>query len=355
MKIRIGNNIISEKHPTYFIAEVGANHDGDINRAKDLIHLAYSSGANAVKFQNFRAPHIVSDYGFKNLPMKMAHQEKWGKSVFEVYEDASIPFEWTNELSEECNELGLDYFSSPYDFNAVNELEYYFPAIKIGSGDITWLEILRLIASKDKPVLLATGASSFEDVHRAVNTILEINSQLILMQCNTNYSGSNENIKHVNLNVLKTYRALYPNLILGLSDHTLSKSVILGAVSLGARVIERHFTDDRTRQGPDHLFAMEPDEFLEMVELTRELELALGSSNKFVAENEKDIFIIQRRCIRVSRDILAGEEINRDMIDVLRPAPEGSIQPYELEKVIGLKAITKIPQGKEIHWGELSN
>ena len=141
-------------------------------RAKDLIYLAAEAGADAAKFQNFRAAQIVSDLGFRSLGGQKSHQAKWDKPVFEVYHGASIPFEWTPELKQACDGAGIHYFSSPYDFEAVDMLDPFVPAHKIGSGDITWLEILRYIAGKGKPVLLATGASSMGDVQRAVHTIL---------------------------------------------------------------------------------------------------------------------------------------------------------------------------------------
>lgn len=351
--LKIADRSLGLDHPTYFIADVGANHDGDLERAKHLIRLAAEAGADAAKFQNFRAPEIVSDYGFTHMNAQVSHQAKWKKSVFEVYQGASIPFEWTPELGEACAQAGIHYFSSPYDFDAVDQLEAYFPAIKIGSGDITWLEIIRKIASKGKPVLLATGASTMGDVQRAVDTVLAVNRQLVLLQCNTNYTGSQENFDHVHLNVLKTYAAMYPDLVLGLSDHTPGHSAVLGAVALGARVVEKHFTDDNAREGPDHPFAMNPRTWREMVDRTRELERALGSPEKFVAGNEQETVVIQRRCLRAARDVAEGEAFTRDMIKVLRPAAPGAIMPYELDAVMGTRALIDIPAGEALRWTSL--
>jgi N-acetylneuraminate synthase len=140
-EMKIGGQLIGDEHPTYFIADIAANHDGDLNRAIDLIHLSAEAGADAAKFQNFRAPEIVSDFGFRSMEDQKSHQSKWQKSVFEVYESASIPLQWSEDLKQACVEAGIHYFSSPYDFEAVDLLEGFFPAIKIGSGDITWLEI----------------------------------------------------------------------------------------------------------------------------------------------------------------------------------------------------------------------
>jgi N-acetylneuraminate synthase len=353
MEIKIGKHRIGENHPTYFIADIAANHDGDLERAKMLIHLAAEAGANAAKFQNFRAPKIVSDYGFRSMGEQVSHQASWQKSVFEVYQDASIPFEWTPILGEECDEVGIDYFSSPYDFEATDFLDPYVPAIKIGSGEIDWLEAIEHIARKGKPVLLATGASTIGEVQRAVHTILSVNPQLVLMQCNTNYTASPENFDHIHLRVLNTYRSMFPEVILGLSDHTHGHATVLGAVALGARVVEKHFTDDNNRAGPDHRFAMNPKSWAEMVARTRELERALGSGDKFVAGNEKDTAIVQRRCLRASREIKAGEVMTREMIDVLRPATPGAILPSEIHAVIGARALYTIPAGKELRWTDL--
>lgn len=353
MDIQIGTHTIGENHPTYFIADISANHDGDLERAKMLIRLAKEAGADAAKFQNFRAPKIVSDYGFKTMGEQLSHQAKWKKSVFEVYKDASIPFEWTPILKEECDKTGIDYFSSPYDFDAIDMLDPFVPAYKIGSGDITWLEALERMARKGKPVILATGASDIGEVQRAVHTILAINPQLVLMQCNTNYTASLENFDHIHLRVLETYRIMFPQVILGLSDHTSRHATVLGAVTLGARVIEKHFTDDNSRIGPDHPFSMTPETWREMVDRTRELERALGSADKVIAGNEKDTVIVQRRCLRAARDIHAGEVISREMIDVLRPATPGAIMPYEIDQLIGKKAVKEITAGKELRWGEI--
>lgn len=353
MEIRIGSHTIGINHPTYFIADIAANHDSDLERARMLIHLAKEAGADAAKFQNFRAPQIVSDYGFRHMGDRVSHQAAWKKSVFQVYQEASIPFQWTPVLKEECDRAGLDYFSSPYDFEAIDMLEPFVPAYKIGSGEIDWLEALEKMALKGKPIILATGASTIGEVQRAVHTILRHNRQLVLMQCNTNYTASPENFDHIHLNVLKTYAVMFPDVILGLSDHTHGNATVLGAVTLGARIIERHFTDSNEREGPDHKFAMNPQAWSDLVSETRLLERALGSPDKFIAGNEMDTSIVQRRCLRAARDIKTGETISRDMIDVLRPATPGGIKPSEIDQVIGTRAVSDIPAGKELRWTDL--
>lgn len=351
--IQLGDRFVGGDNPTYFIADISANHDGKLDRAKMLIRLAAEAGADAAKFQNFRAPKIVSDHGFKSLGTQQSHQASWEKSVFEVYQDASIPFEWTPELKDECDRVGIHYFSSPYDFEAVDMLEPFVPAYKIGSGDITWLEMLRHIAGKGLPVILATGAASIGDVQRAVDEILNVNSELILMQCNTNYTASLENFDHIHLNVLNTYAQLYPDVVLGLSDHTSKHATVLGSVALGARAIEKHFTDDNSRIGPDHPFSMDPVSWRDMVDRTHELERALGSPNKRVAENELETVVLQQRCLRAARDIKSGEKFTREMIEVLRPAPVEAIRPYAIDELIGKSANRDLPAGAEIRWSEV--
>jgi len=355
MEIKIGDRLIGPQHPTYFIADVAANHDGDLQRAIQLIRLAKEAGADAAKFQNFQAARIVSDYGFKHMDGQVSHQANWKKSVFEVYQGASIPLDWTPILKQTCDEAGIDYFTSPYDFDAIDYVADYIPAYKIGSGEIDWIESLEYIARKGKPVLLATGAANIGEVQKAVHVILANNLNLVLMQCNTNYTASPENFDHIHLNVLKTYAGMFPKVVLGLSDHTHGPATVLGAVALGARVIERHFTDDNNREGPDHKFATDPQDWADMVAETRKLERALGSADKFVAGNEKDTVVVQRRCLRAARDIQVGEVIERAMIDVLRPASPGSILPSQLLEVIGTRALHTLPRGKELRWTDLGD
>lgn len=349
-RIKIADHWIGDNEPTYFIADIAANHDGQLDRAKKLVELAKEAGAAAAKFQNFRAPKIVSKHGFESLGRQLSHQAGWKQSVYEVYEDASLPWEWTEKLKEHCDRVGIHYFSAPYDLEAVDMLAPFVPAFKIGSGDITWREILEKIARKDKPVILSTGASDLGDVQRAVNVIRSINPNLILLQCNTNYTGSRENFKYVQLNVLKTYRAMYSDLIIGLSDHTPGHAAVLGAVALGARVVEKHFTDDRRREGPDHPFSMDPTAWREMVERTRELELALGDGDKKIEGNEVETVILQRRCLRAAKKISAGTILTRDLVDALRPAPLDAVFPYELERILGKRAKMDLGEGEYLTW-----
>jgi sialic acid synthase SpsE len=353
--LKLGKRAVGSGHPTYFIADISANHDGDLGRAKLLIRLCAEAGADAAKFQNFRAPKIVSEPGFQALKKQLSHQSKWKKSVVQVYQDASLPWEWTPALKQECDACGIEYFSAAYDLEAVDMLDPYVELFKIGSGDITWPEMLRKVAKKQKPVLLATGASDMEEVRRAVEEILRINSQLVLMQCNTNYTASLENFRYIDLNVLTTYQAMFPSVILGLSDHTPGHATALGAIALGARVIEKHFTDDNGREGPDHPFSMTPKTWREMVDRTRELEYALGSPLKHVEENERETVVVQRRCLRAAHDLAAGTVLTPEMLEALRPAPRDAVPPFELARVVGKKVIRGVRCGEHLTWDVLAD
>ena len=348
--IEIQGRKIGPQFPTYFIADIAANHDGDLNRAKDLIYMASEAGADAAKFQHFTAETIISKVGFENLLVQKSHQASWKKSVFEVYKDASISQEWNLVLKETCDKAGITFFTSPYSLEIVDQIDPYVPAYKIGSGDITWLEIINHIASKGKPYIIASGASNINDVLRAVSAGLKINSQICLMQCNTNYTANLENFKYINLNVLNLYREIFPGMLLGLSDHTPGSATVLGAVALGARMIEKHFTDDVYRQGPDHKFSMNGLSWVDMVQRTRELEAALGLPIKKVEDNEKETVILQRRAVYASIDIQIGEVIERRHLSFLRPSPPDFIKPYEAEALVGNKAKKNIKAGEPIRW-----
>lgn len=331
----------------YFIADIGANHDGNLNKAIDLIHLCKESGADAAKFQNFSANKIVSKWEFDNMPQK-THQASWKKSVFDVYQDASISQEWTEILKNECDSVGIDYFTSPYDKEAVDHVNDFVDVYKIGSGDISWIEIIEYVLDKGKPVLLATGASTMSDVERAMDLIQRKQAQHVLMQCNTNYTGSKDNFNYINLNVLLKFREKYPDSILGLSDHTPGHSTVLGSIALGARVIEKHFTDNNSNIGPDHFFAMNPNSWKEMVIRSKELLVSLGDGNKRVEANEKESFFVQRRSVCAKRKLEVGHIIKETDLTPLRPFKLEAYHPHEMKELIGKKTIQQVNEGQSI-------
>ena len=337
--MEIDGKLIGKNAPCYFIADIAANHDGELSRAIDLIWKAADSGANAAKFQHFTAKSIVSDFGFKNLEKKSSHQAKWNKSVYDTYADAALELDWTPILRDECAKAGISFFTSPYSIELVDAVDPYVPAFKIGSGDITWHGIIKHIASKGKPYILATGASNMHEVEAAVEVAKPINSQLAILQCNTNYTGNIENMRFIQLNVLKEYRKKFPDLILGLSDHTPGHATVLGAVALGGKIVEKHFTDDAKRTGPDHAFSMTPQSWSDMVERTRELEAALGTSEKKIESNETETVVLQRRAIRLKKTMNSGDKITSEATEFLRPCPTGAYAPNDLDQLIGKRVL----------------
>ena len=353
--IMINGKCIDINSPAYFVADIAANHNGDLSTAKELIWLAKEAGADAVKFQHFLADKIVSDYGFKKLGAQAGHQAAWRKSVYETYKDAEFNRDWNEILALEAKKANIDYFTSPYDIDAIKSIDKYIPAYKIGSGDITWIEFIEYVAKLGKPVMIATGASNMWEVEQAVDSIVKYNPNIVLMQCNTNYTGELENLRYVNLNVLKTYAIRYPNMVLGISDHTPGHSTVLGAIALGARVIEKHFTADNNQEGPDHAFSMNPVTWKEMVERSRELENALGSGIKIVEENERTTVVLQRRAIRLKRDVSKGDVLTAELLEELRPAPSDAIPPYQKGQIIGKRFKNDKDKGDYIKFTDLED
>ena len=336
------NPDLAPSSPTYFIADIAANHDGSLERALALIRLAAESGANAAKFQNFKAETIVSRKGFQELGRKLTHQAKWKKDVYEIYQDAALPIEWTENLRAECLSTGIDYFTAPYDLGYIDYFSNLMPHFKIGSGDITWKKAIAQIAKYGKPVLIATGASTMSEVEEAVS-LLELNNvPIVLMQCNTNYTGLEENFDFLNLQVLNEYHKKFPNVVLGFSDHSQGHVAVLGAVALGARAIEKHFTDDVKRDGPDHQFSLDPGMWKKMVEDTRILERCLGNGQKTVEVNEKDARIVQRRALRFTKTLPAGHILKEEDFIALRPCPTDGVSPFNLDLLLGKRLIDPV-------------
>lgn len=342
MEFKIKEKLIGYEYPTYFIAEIGSNFDQDLERAKYLIKLAKDSGADAAKFQHYTAESLVNELGFNQLG-KLSHQAKWNKSVFETYEKASLELNWTSILKEECDRVGIDFITSPYSYSLLRACIKYIPCIKIGSGDISNTPFLEKLIKFNLPILLGTGASSIEDVSR-VYKLFENNLPICIMQCNTNYEADIKDFKYQNIHTLNEYKKLFPKAILGLSCHCKSPLPVYASVALGARVIEKHFTDDNSRTGPDHSFALSPNEFSNMVENVRNLETMLGSSIKSVQENEKDTFYAQRRSICTSKYLPKGHKIEYSDLDYLRPFLKDAFHPYQNSQIIGRILTKDVPK-----------
>ena len=352
--VTLGDRIISEAHPTYFIADIAANHDGDLGRARDLIWRAREAGADCAKFQHFLADKIVSKFGFDSLNSPMAHQAGWKTSVDQVYNQYHTRRDWTAALVETCRAADIDYMTTPYDLEALVEQTPFVQAVKVGSGDITWHAFLAACADQGRAILLSTGASDLDEVRAAVEVVLARNPDLILLQCNTNYSGAEENFAHVNLRVLQTFARLWPGMPLGLSDHTPGHEAVLGAIAFGARVIEKHFTDDNGRIGPDHAFALDPAAWRAMVDASRRLQAALGDGAKIVEANETDTVIVQRRAVRLRRPARAGEVLTAEDLECLRPCPPDAVDPRHVDAMVGRRLAVDKVQGDALRWTDLA-
>jgi pseudaminic acid synthase len=338
MKIKIGNKFVGDGMPFYTIAEIGSNFDNSITKAYKLIDLAKNAGADAVKFQSFTAETLVNDNCFKKL--KIGYQSKWKKSVFEVYKKAEFPKKFHQKVFDYCKKKKVEFFSAPYDKVSVDYLDKLgVNVFKIGSGDLTWLENIEYIAKKNKPIILATGASNMIQISNAIKTIRKTgNNKIILMQCVTNYPAS---FNDINLKVLKMFRKKF-NCLVGYSDHTPGDIVATGTVAMGGCMIEKHFTDNKKLPGPDHGFAMDPADFKEMTNKIQLMEKIIGKPIKKIYDEEKDQYFSMKRGIKSSQKLTKGQKLQRKHIKLLRPCLSNEISADNLKKIIGKKINTDL-------------
>lgn len=358
--LKIGKREVGPGHPAYIIAEVGSNFDGSLKRAKKLAKLAKEAGADAYKIQNFTASKIVSDKGFNSME-KISYHAKWKVSVFDMFKKSEFPPKWVRELSDYCKSIGIDFFSSPYDRDAVDLLESVnVVAYKIGSGEIDNLDFLAYVAKTGKPIILGVGASTLEEVEAAIRTIRKNgNNKIVILQCVTNYPSP---VADANINAMPVIREAF-NVLVGYSDHTIGKegggddpldglTVPLGSIALGGVMIEKHFTDDRTLPGPDHHLAMESGAFASMVRSVRAMERALGDGKKRVMPSEKQTVIIQRRGLYAAQPIAKGQKITKSMITLLRPAI--GLRPRDIDRILGKCAKKDISSGTALHQNDVT-
>lgn len=344
MRIKTKNRIISDDSPTYIIAEIGSNFNGSLEKAKEMIDLAVEVGADCAKFQSFKPNKIVSQKGFGD--QNQGFQSKWKKPVFEVYQNAMLPREWHKELMDYCLSRNIDFSSSPYDKEAVDLLvDLGVDYLKIGSGEVSNLPFISYVAQQHKPLMIGVGASTLAEIDEMVDTIEAAgNEDYLLMQCVTNYPAP---FDEAHIRVVETLKQAYGKLV-GYSDHTPGHTVPLGAVTLGAKVIEKHFTDNKKQEGPDHAFAMDPDDFSTMVREIRNLEKALGSGRKKIYKTESVTQILQRRSLYSVKPIKKGEVITTDMVEALRPAK--GLAPKYIDVVVGSVAVRDWEADRPITW-----
>ena len=345
--IKIADRLIGEGEPCFIIAEAGVNHNGDVNLAKKLIDVAREAGADAVKFQTFKAEELVT-----KSADKAEYQKKTtgtGETQYEMIKKLELPEEAHFELKSYADNHGIMFLSTPYDEGSADFLSRLgVVVLKISSADITNHPFLTHIAATNLPIILSTGMSTLGEVEEAIEAVTSNgNDKLILMHCNFNYPAR---VEDVNLRAMITLKQAF-GFPVGYSDHTPGIEVALAAVALGAVAIEKHFTLDRNLPGPDHRASLEPGELKEMVASIRNVEKSLGSSIKRPFGEEAQNRAISRRSLVATTDIAAGMTITRDMIGIKRPGT--GIPPKYLNTVEGSKALKSIRQDELITWDKV--
>lgn len=345
---KIGNRIIGEGYPTYFIAELSCNHHGDINKALELVRLAKEAGADAIKTQTYTGDTITFKSNKECFRLKGT---KWDekKNLWELFNSAFTPWEWNDKIKLECEKLGLDFFSSVFDETAVDYCENLgVPAYKIASMEIVDIPLLKKVAKTKKPIVVSTGMASLAEIEEAVNTLKENGAEYIsLLKCTSSYPAKPEDANVITIkNLAETF-----NLVSGLSDHTLGIGVPAAACSLGARIVEKHFIKNREEGGPDSSFSLEPSEFKEMVNVVRVIEKAIGTVKYGGVKGEVRIM---RRSLFVIKNMKKGDTfIEGENVRSIRPG--NGLHTRYLEEVVGKKASTDIEEGTPLNWDLVSN
>ena len=337
----IGRHHIGAGEPCFIIAEAGSNHDRDLPRAKQLVDTAVAAGADAVKFQTFTAETIAAKGG-------AAIDVAGARTLFDLYRQMELPREWQRELADYCRARGIVFLSTPFDAAAVDELDALgVPAFKIASFECIDLPLLRHAAGKGRPIVLSTGLASLGEIEEALEAIAGAGDPPVaLLHCAVKYPAQPAS---ANLAVMDTLRRAF-RVPVGYSDHTLGVSVPIAAAALGATVIEKHFTVDKTLPGPDHSFALDPAELAAMVRGIREAEAALGSPVKRPAPEEAAAKQYRRSIFAIA-DIPAGTLIRCEHVAVLRPG--GGLMPRFLEVVIGRRARRDLRAHDPITWEDV--
>ena len=334
---------ISENDKTFVIAEIGSNHNKDLKLAKKMIDEAKKCGADAVKFQTFKAENHFSKYapGFKFLK---------NKPMYKLIKELEIDRSWHKILYKYCKNKKIIFFSSPCDYEAVDELEQLnVPIYKVASFDITDIELVKYIAKTKKPIILSTGLADFRDIDRAIKACKSVgNNKIMLLECTSIYPAP-ENL--MNLNAIKVMKKKF-KVITGLSDHSMGDHMILASIALGAKIIEKHFTLNRNMTGPDHNFAMEPKEFRNMVTKIRKIESGLGSGIKKInSQKELEMSRKGKRSIHVNKYLKKNDIIKKSDLTFKRPGL--GINPHDWKKVIGKKLIRSIKEDYWLQWKDL--
>ena len=343
----IGDRLVGPGHPTYVIAEAGANHNRDLGMARELIDVAAEAGADAVKFQTYSGDRIYS----RKAPRFTYLEELSDKSPAELLEDISLPREWQAELAAHAAARGIHFFSTPFDHEAVAELDALgVPVLKVASFEIVDLRLIRVAAATGKPLLLSTGMAVLGEVEDALAAAADGGAPAVgLMQCTSVYPAPAERI---NLRAMDTMERAF-GVPVGLSDHSLGTAVPIAAAALGAAFVEKHYTLDRSLPGPDHPFALEPGELRAMVAAIREAQAALGDGRKAGPSPEErvEMYTGARRSLIAARDLPAGTVLGEDMIVTKRPGT--GIAPKHLELVVGRVLRVDVEEDDVLQWDML--
>lgn len=346
-KVRIADRLIGEGEPRFVIAEAGVNHNGDVNMAEKLIDAAKDAVADAVKFQTFKAEHVVTREAEKAAYQKETTGTE--ESQYDMIRKLELTRGDFEKLFNYAQKKEIVFLSSPFDKDSVDLLdELGMPAFKIGSGEITNFPLLEYIARKGKPIILSTGMATLREVEEALQVIQGQGVQdIILLHCITSYPAI---AKDINLKAMETMSVAF-NLPVGLSDHTVGMAIPIAAVALGACVIEKHFTLDKKLPGPDHRASLEPEELRQMIEAIRDVESAMGNGIKRPTEKEEEIKKAARRSIVAKVDIPQGTTITEDMLDIKRPG--NGIEPKYIDKIIGATVKVDINRDDRLTWSKI--
>lgn len=342
-KIKIGDRWIGDGEPCLMVAEISCNHLQKKESALKLIEAAKESNADAVKFQTYTPDTITLNVDNKYFRINGTLWD--GRTLYDLYKEAYTPWDWFPELKDKADEEGLIFFSSPFDESAVDFLEKLdVPAYKIASFEINHIPLLEYVAKKKKPVIFSTGVADISDIELAVETIKKQNNdQIIILKCTSAYPAP---LDEMNLITIRDIQKRF-GVISGLSDHSLSIVAPIVAVSLGAKIIEKHFILDRKLGGPDAEFSLEPEEFKAMVKTVRESEEALGNVNYELGEKTKK-HIFAMRSIFISKDIKKGEKYTRENIRVIRPGY--GLHPKFFEEILGKVSKKDAKKGTPLDW-----
>jgi len=347
-KVKIENRWIGDLEPVFIIAEAGVNHNGDVGLAKKLVDAAKDAGSDAVKFQAFKTEKVVTKYAEKARYQK--ENTRLSESQYDMIRRLELEEEEFIELYTYAKKKNIIFLSSAFDKESVDLLSRLrIPAFKVASGEITNFPLLRYIAEKKKPIIMSTGMSTISEIEDALEVITEKGIEdIVLLHCVTSYPAKKED---VNLRVIATLRHRF-KLPIGFSDHTLGITIPIAAAALGAVLIEKHFTLDRTLPGPDHRASLEPDELRDMIEAIRDVEKALGDGIKKLTKDEEVIKKIVRRSIVAKVEIPKGTVVTENMLDFKRPGV--GIEPKYLNEVVGKRAKKDIKPDELITFDKLA-